>query len=180
MPATIHIVNRYVNSDNVARAAVVFDGAAIDAKSPRTQANGQVVVATETLSDGNHVMNIVPDQTSADPVGPAVAEGLGKAVTRMYRSLDVNVTVSKGKITTVSSTARPGAERRRFSGRQSGSRPVAACLLSLAISKGEFPSGDRHHAHCRASDSQGRQHRSARSGSLPSPTSGMTAQAPTM
>ncbi len=101
MPATIHIVNRYINSDNVARAAVVFDGAAIDAKSPRTHANGQVVVATETLSDGNHVMNIVPDQTSADPVGPAVAEGLGKAVTRMYRSLNVNVTVSKGKITTV-------------------------------------------------------------------------------
>ena len=101
MPATIHIVNRYINSDNVARAAVVFDGAAIDAKSPRTHANGQVVVATETLSDGNHVMNIVPDQTSADAVGPAVAEGLGKAVTRMYRSLNVNVTVSKGKITTV-------------------------------------------------------------------------------
>ncbi len=101
MPATIHIVNRYVNSDNVAGAAVVFDGAAIDAKSPRTRANGQVTVATETLSDGNHVMNIVPDHTSADPVGPAVAEGLGKTVTRMYRSLDVNVTVSKGKITTV-------------------------------------------------------------------------------
>ena len=102
MPATIHIVNRYVNSDNVAGAAVVFDGAAIDAKSPRTRANGQVVVATETLSDGNHVMNIVPDHTSADPVGPAVAEGLGKTVTRMYRSLDVNVTVSKGKITALS------------------------------------------------------------------------------
>ena len=101
MPTTVHIVNRYINSDNVAGAAVVFDGAAIDAKSPRTQAHGQVVVATETLSDGNHVMNIVPDQTSADPVGPAVAEGLGKAVTRMYRSLDVNVTVSKGKITTL-------------------------------------------------------------------------------
>ena len=49
MPATIHIVNRYVNSDNVAGAAVVFDGAAIDAKSPRTRANGQVIVATETL-----------------------------------------------------------------------------------------------------------------------------------
>ena len=34
-------------------------------------------------------------------MGPGVAEGLGKAVTRMYRSLNVNVTVSKGKITTV-------------------------------------------------------------------------------
>ncbi|MFZ0602848.1 MAG: N-acetylmuramoyl-L-alanine amidase [Roseiarcus sp.] len=101
MPTTVQIVNRYVHGEYVASAAVVFDGAAIDAKSPRTQAHGQVVVATETLSDGNHVMNIVPDQTSADPVGPAVAEGLGKTVTRMYRSLDVNVTVSKGKITTV-------------------------------------------------------------------------------
>ena len=77
MPTTVHIVNRYIHADYVASAAVVFDGAAIDAKSPRTQAHGQVVVATETLSDGNHVMNIVPDQTSADPVGPGRRRGAG-------------------------------------------------------------------------------------------------------
>ena len=102
MPTTIHIVNRYVDSDNVAGAAVVFDAAAIDIHSPRTRANGQVVVATEALSDGDHVMHIVPDPTSAAPVGPAVAEGLGVTVKRMFRSLDVNVTVRNGKITTLS------------------------------------------------------------------------------
>lgn len=101
MPTTVQIVNRYVTSDNVAGAAVVFDAAAIDAHSPRTRANGQVVVATEALADGNHVMHIVPDPTSAAPVGPAVAEGLGDAVKRMFRSLDVNVAVRKGKITTL-------------------------------------------------------------------------------
>ena len=101
MPTTVQIVNRYVISDNVAGAAVVFDAAAIDAHSPRTRANGQVVVATEALADGNHVMHIVPDPTSAAPVGPAVAEGLGDAVKRMFRSLDVNVAVRKGKITTL-------------------------------------------------------------------------------
>ena len=67
MPTTVQIVNRYVTSDNVAGAAVVFDAAAIDAHSPRTRANGQVVVATEALADGNHVMHIVPDPTSAAP-----------------------------------------------------------------------------------------------------------------
>lgn len=102
MPATIQIINRYINSDAVVGAAVVFDGDAIDAKSPRTRANGQVVVATETLSDGDHVMHIAPNPMSTAPVGPAVAEGLGKTVTRMFRPLDVNVTVNKGKITAVS------------------------------------------------------------------------------
>lgn len=102
MPATIQIVNRYVNSDNVAGAAVVFDGAAIDNHSPRTRANGQVVVATESLSDGDHVMHIVPDPTSTALVGPAVAEGLSVAVRRMFRSLDVNVAVLHGRITTLS------------------------------------------------------------------------------
>jgi hypothetical protein len=98
----VQIVNRYVTSDNVAGAAVVFDAAAIDAHSPRTRANGQAIVATEALADGDHVMHIVPDPTSAAPVGPAVAEGLGDAVKRMFRSLDVNVAVRKGKITTLS------------------------------------------------------------------------------
>jgi hypothetical protein len=37
MPTTVQIVNRYVLSDNVAGAAVVFDAAAIDAHSPRTR-----------------------------------------------------------------------------------------------------------------------------------------------
>jgi N-acetyl-anhydromuramyl-L-alanine amidase AmpD len=102
MPTTVQVVNRYVSSDNVAGAAIVFDGAAIDAHSPRTRANGQVTLATEPLADGDHVMHVVPDQTSTTPVGPAVAEGLAAAVTRMFRSLDVNVTVSKGKITATS------------------------------------------------------------------------------
>ena len=101
MPTKVQIVNRYVISDNVAGAAVVFDAAAIDAHSPRTRANGQVDVATEALADGNHVMHIVPDPTSAAPVGPAVAEGLDDTVKRMFRSLDVNVAVRKGKITTL-------------------------------------------------------------------------------
>src|SRR6476620_10333930 len=102
MPTTVQVVNRYVSSDNVAGAAVVFDGAAVDAHSRRTRANGQVVVATETLSDGDHVMHIVPNPTSTDPVGPAVAEGLAVATPPMFRSLDVTVTVSKGKITATS------------------------------------------------------------------------------
>ena len=110
MPTTVQIVNRYVNSDNVAGAAVVFDGAAIDALSPRTRANGQVVVATETLSDGDHVMHIVPDPTSTAPVGPAVAEGLGRRSHADVPSLDVTVAVRKGKITT-KCAARSGAER---------------------------------------------------------------------
>ncbi len=179
MPATIHIVNRYVNSDNVARAAVVFDGAAIDAKSPRTQANGQVVVATETLSDGNHVMNIVPDQTSADPVGPAVAEGLGKTVTRMYRSLNVNVTVSKGKITTVSlplDQALNGAVL-------AGVNPVRIQLQPIYF-RSQYQKENFRRGPTSRSLSCIKQPRppisQARSGSLPSPTSGMTAQARTM
>ena len=79
MPTTVQVVNRYVSSDNVASAAIVFDGAAIDAHSPRTRANGQVAVATETLSDGDHVMHIVPNPTAVASVGPPVAEGLAAA-----------------------------------------------------------------------------------------------------
>jgi hypothetical protein len=102
MPTTVQVVNRYVSSDNVAGAAIVFDGAAIDVHSPRTRANGQVAVATETLSDGDHVMHIVPNPTATASVGPAVAEGLAAAATRMFRSLHVTVTVTKGKITATS------------------------------------------------------------------------------
>lgn len=102
MPTTVQVVNRYVSSDNVAGAAIVFDGAAIDVHSPRTRANGQVAVATETLSDGDHLMHIVPNPTATASVGPAVAEGLAAAATRMFRSLDVTVTVTKGKITATS------------------------------------------------------------------------------
>jgi hypothetical protein len=119
-------VNRYVNGDNVAGAAVVFDGAAIDAHSPRTRANGQVVVATEALADGDHVMHIVPNQTSTAPVGPAVAEGLAAAVTRMFRSLDVNVTVSKGKIT---ATSAPLAQA--LNGAVVGTNPVRVQLQPI-------------------------------------------------
>jgi hypothetical protein len=67
MPTTVQVVNRYVSSDNVAGAAIVFDGAAIDVHSPRTRANGQVAVATETLSDGDHVMHIVPIRPPRPP-----------------------------------------------------------------------------------------------------------------
>jgi N-acetyl-anhydromuramyl-L-alanine amidase AmpD len=126
MPATVQVVNRYVNGDNVTGAAVVFDGAAIDAHSPRTGANGQVVVATEALADGDHVMHIVPNQTSAAPVGPAVAEGLAATVARMFRSLDVNVTISKGKIT---ATSAPLAQA--LNGAALGTNPVRVQLQPI-------------------------------------------------
>jgi N-acetyl-anhydromuramyl-L-alanine amidase AmpD len=126
MPTTVQVVNRYVSSDNVAGAAIVFDGAAIDAHSPRTRANGQVTVATEPLADGDHVIHVVPDQTSTAPVGPAVAEGLAAAVTRMFRSLDVNVTVSKGKIT---ATSAPLAQA--LNGAVLGTNPVRVQLQPI-------------------------------------------------
>jgi N-acetyl-anhydromuramyl-L-alanine amidase AmpD len=126
MPATVQVVNRYVSSDNVAGAAVVFDGAAIDNHSPRTRANGQVVVATEPLSDGDHVMHIVPNPTSTAAVGPAVAEGLPAATTRMFRSLDVNVTIRNGKIT---ATSAPLAQA--LNGAVLGTNPVRVQLQPI-------------------------------------------------
>ena len=126
MPTTVQVVNRYVSSDNIAGAAVVFDGAAIDAHSPRTRANGQVAVATEPLADGDHVMHIVPDQTSTALVGPAIAEGLAVAVTRMFRSLDVKLTVSKGRIT---ATSAPLAQA--LNGAVLGTNPVRVQLQPI-------------------------------------------------
>src|SRR5258708_7097854 len=98
MSTTVQVVNRYVSSDNVAGAAIVFDGAAIDAHSPRARANGQV----------------------------AVAEGLAAGVTGMFRSLDVNVTVSKGKIT---ATSAPLAQA--LNGAVLGTNPVRVQLQPI-------------------------------------------------
>ena len=126
MPTTVQVVNRYVSSDNIAGAAIVFDGAAIDAHSPRTRANGQVAVATETLSDGDHVMHIVPNPTAVASVGPAVAEGLAAAATRMFRSLDVTVTVTKGKITATSAPLNQG-----LNGSVLGTNPVRVQLQPI-------------------------------------------------
>ena len=159
MPTTVQIVNRYVTSDNVAGAAVVFDAAAIDAHSPRTRANGQVVVATEALADGNHVMHIVPDPNGAAPVGPAVAEGLGDAVKRMFRSLDVNVAVRKGKITTLGV---PLAQARNGTV-WAATNPVRVELQPIyhrsPFQNPPQPHGGRPHADHRASDGRLRQHR---------------------
>ena len=98
MPARIHVVNRYCDNDYVAGAAVTFDDDLVTAKSPRTGANGQVTVATENLVDGEHVLKITPAYTSQGEVGPEVAEDLPNGVKRMFRSLNVNVTVRKGRI----------------------------------------------------------------------------------
>jgi hypothetical protein len=135
MPTTVQVVNRYVSSDNVAGAAIVLDGAAIDAHSPRTRANGQVTVATELLADGDHVMHVVPDQTSTAPAGPVVAEGLAAAhadvpFTRRERYRQ------QGQNHGHKRAPRAGAERRGF-GHESCSGPVAAYLFPLSVPERE-------------------------------------------
>src|SRR5262245_43977704 len=103
MPTEIQVRNRYMHYEYVVGAAVTFDDEPITPKTPRTKPPyGFLTIQTANLKDGEHVMHVIPNPTSDQPVGPAVAEGLGEHVTRMYRSLDVNIKVQKGSITSYS------------------------------------------------------------------------------
>ena len=101
MPTQIQVVNRYVPGDPVVGAAITFDHDNEDAKTPRSGLNGFVTVRTEGLRDGNHVLRITPRYTSDLQVGPDIAEDLDVTVTRMFRSLEVGITVKQGKVQTV-------------------------------------------------------------------------------
>jgi N-acetyl-anhydromuramyl-L-alanine amidase AmpD len=100
MPTQIQVMNRYVSGDPVVGAAITFDHDNEDAKTPRTAGNGLVTVITEGLSDGSHVIRITPRYTSDLQVGPDIAEDLAVSVTRMFRSLELGITVLKGKVQT--------------------------------------------------------------------------------
>jgi N-acetyl-anhydromuramyl-L-alanine amidase AmpD len=102
MTTLVHIENRYCTDEYVAGAAVTFDGNTPTPQSPRTKVNGNVYINTDQLADGKHVMTITPANTEDLPVGPRVAENLPGGVQRTYASLDVDITIEKGKITAVS------------------------------------------------------------------------------
>jgi len=127
MATAVHVVNRYKSDDYVVGAAVTFDAAAIDAKTPRTRANGMVYVDTQGLADGDHVMHVTPPYTSPKEVGPDVAEDQPNSVTRMYRSLDATVTIKNGRIQAVSAVA--GQQDRGSVG--SGVNPVRFLLQPI-------------------------------------------------
>src|SRR5262245_2452885 len=126
MPTLVHIENRYCSDEAVKGAAVTIDDDP-DAKSPRTNAGGNVYIATEQLTDGKHVLKITPDNTDDRPVGPKVAENLSRGVERTYRSLDVDITVTKGKLTAVSVPA--GRQENGTTG--AGTNPVRVFLQPI-------------------------------------------------
>jgi AmpD protein len=127
MPITIHVANRYDAGDPVVGAAVTLDYEAVTAQTPRTGANGLVVVKTDHLTDGNHLLRIVPKHTSHLQVGPHVAEDLDKNVTRMFRALELVITVSKGKVQAVS----PAAGQQRNGSVGAGTNPVRVLLQPI-------------------------------------------------
>jgi N-acetyl-anhydromuramyl-L-alanine amidase AmpD len=127
MPTQIQVMNRYVPGDPVVGAAITFDHDNEDAKTPRTAANGFVTVSTEGLSDGNHVVRITPRYTSDLQVGPDIAEDLAVSVTRMFRSLEVGITVLKGKVQAVNSL--PGQQSRGTVA--AGTNPVRVLLQPM-------------------------------------------------
>ena len=127
MPATIYVVNRYKLNDPVVVAAVTFDNEKIEAKTPRTAANGLVTVTTEALADGNHVLRITPPYTSTYQAGPDIAEDLPNSATRMYRSLEAVITVKNGRLQAVYPAM--GQERNGDVG--AGTNPIRVLLQPL-------------------------------------------------
>jgi hypothetical protein len=137
MPTQIQVMNRYVPGDPVVGAAITFDHDNEDVKTPRTAANGFVTVSTEGLSDGNHVVRITPRYTSDLQVGPDIAEDLAVSVTRMFRPLEVGITVLKGKVQAVNSL--PGQQSRgTVAAGTNPVRVVAADVSPVASSESEF------------------------------------------
>jgi N-acetyl-anhydromuramyl-L-alanine amidase AmpD len=57
---------------------------------------GSATLTTTTVADGSYVLRVTP-ATSASEVGPDIAEA-GVTPARMYRSLDIAITLVKGKI----------------------------------------------------------------------------------
>jgi N-acetylmuramoyl-L-alanine amidase len=86
----------------VAEATVSFDDELVNGKTARTNASGLVSVPTERLADGAHVLHVRPKYSSTRPVGPAVAEDVNQDVDRIYRPLDVDVTIQKGRVQALS------------------------------------------------------------------------------
>jgi N-acetyl-anhydromuramyl-L-alanine amidase AmpD len=130
----VHVENRYCSDDPVVGAAVTFDNDPITATSPRTLANGNVNIATSALTDGNHVLRITPAQTSNDSVGPQVAENLPAGVRRMFRSLEVDIAIRKGQITSVSVPA--GRQENGAAG--AGLNPVMVFLQPIFFHPGDL------------------------------------------
>src|SRR4029077_14578750 len=158
MPTQIQVMNRYVPGDPVVGAAITFDHDNEDVKTPRTAANGFVTVSTEGLSDGNHVVRITPRYTSDLQVGPDIAEDLDVSVTRMFRSLEVGITVLKGKVQGCVPAARPAEPRGHGGANESGPRSVAADVSSVASSESEFQNARKDHTYCRPSNTRKHQY----------------------
>ena len=108
----VTVRNRLLHADPVksARVSINVPAAAGTGVSGATNHHGVAALTTTGIPDGNWVLGVTPADTSADAVGPATASG-STTPDRIFRSLTVNVTTTKGKITAVgwpSPTRRPG------------------------------------------------------------------------
>jgi N-acetylmuramoyl-L-alanine amidase len=141
MPTTVQVTNRYVDEDPVVGAAITFDQAPVSPQTPRTLANGTATVRTEDLTDGDHSLHVIPSHTSAQPVGPGVAEGLAASVRRMFRSFTVNITIRNGRIQSLNV---PGGQAANGSV-GAGTNPLRIALQPIYFRSPNQNSGARKH-----------------------------------
>lgn len=105
----IKIRNRYLANDPVVGATVLIDppptnGAGAAAATGTTGRWGTVNINTAGLSNGQHVLRVTPANTTTDPVGPATANA-AVPPDRIFRSIDINITVLQGNINNVAVSA---------------------------------------------------------------------------
>lgn len=97
--ASIQVRNRLRRTEPVAGATVRLARAGLPQPVTAVTSNaGAATLATAGLADGAYVLTVTPADTTSDAVGPAIA--VATTPNRIFRSLDINVTLASGRIAT--------------------------------------------------------------------------------
>jgi N-acetyl-anhydromuramyl-L-alanine amidase AmpD len=101
--ATIQVRNRLRHSEPVVGATLRLTRPGLaQPVTATTSTNGTATLQTTGLADGSYALSVTPVNTSAEPVGPAIAPAA--ATDRIFRSLSIDVTVTGGIISAASVT----------------------------------------------------------------------------
>ncbi|MHC2288520.1 peptidoglycan recognition protein family protein [Bradyrhizobium barranii] len=100
----VHVRNRLRPHENVVGAAVTITGIGpgLPSLSGITNAHGVVDLDTTGLADGIFTLTVAPAHTLVGPVGPNTAATLPSSVTRIFRTLSADLTVTAHKPTAIS------------------------------------------------------------------------------
>lgn len=100
---TFRVQNKYLETDRIANTTVSIHPATGGAAMITGTTNiwGDVVLDTTPLNNAIYVLRIMAPYTSNAEVGPATTTALTMATlpNRIYRMLDVNITIFRGQVT---------------------------------------------------------------------------------